>query len=295
LVENFKNIEKEILEYCYSKILSLEDYYHNFTIEELKENNRFNEINKNKILYSIDQLAKTNYIKIKKLPRTSKFRVSLDGILFLERFYLKDQQIFISLIVNVLEFLKKIEAGTIQLYPGEGNWVGLYPTSEFLDIIDQTEEKEHKKLEFIIHEIEGFQIEESFVYNNSFGFAGNKLVFFSTLLLTAKGRKFLNYYQKLRNLFPNLHDKFAKEIILEEYNEIEYLRKREKWKDAFIKMGSILEFLITNYIEENELDKDEDKKSKKSLLTWNHAITLELALLIIGPIITSEFIYLHAF
>ncbi len=88
------------------------------------------------------------------------------------------------------------------------------------------------------------------------------MVFFRTALLTTKGREFLNYYQKLRYLFTTLHDKFAKEIILEEYNEIEYLRKREKWRDAFIKMGSILEYLITNYIDENKLDKDKNGKPK---------------------------------
>lgn len=51
-----------------------------------------------------------------------------------------------------------------------------------------------------------------------------------------------------------------KKLFLKNINEIEYLRKKEKWKDAFIKMGSILEFLITNYIEENKLDKNEEGK-----------------------------------
>jgi len=81
--------------------------------------------------------------------------------------------------------------------------------------------------------------------------------------LKKKGEEFLNYQLNLMNLFTNIKDDFAKEIILEEYNEIEYLRKREKWRDAFIKMGSILEYLITNYIEENELDKDKNGKPKK--------------------------------
>ena len=263
MAETFKNLEKEILEYCYSTIISLEDYYHNLTIEELKEDKRFNEINENEIFYWIDQLKKINFIEITTLPRTFYFRISLEGILFLESFYIKEEQIFISLTVDLLDFLKKVEDQSIELYSGEGNQVGSFPISEFLDIIGRTDEKEQRMLTFIINEFTRFQKGENYVYFNSFGLAGNNLVFYRTVLLTAKGREFLSYHQKFKKLFPTLHDKFAKEVILEEYNEIEHLRKREKWKDAFIKMGSILEFLITNYIEENNLDKDENGIPKR--------------------------------
>lgn len=263
MTETFKNLEKEILEYCYSTILSSEDYYHYFTIEELKEDNRFNEINENEIFYWIEQLKKINYIEIRTFSNRFDFRISLEGILFLESFYMKGEQIFISLTVDVLNFLKRVENGSIELYPGEGDQVGSILIPEFLDIIGITTKEKQAKLRFVIDEITGYKEGENYIYLNSFVPAGRRLVFFRTSLLTAKGRVFLIYYQKLRNLFPTLHDKFAKEIILEEYNGIEHLRKREKWKDAFIKMGSILEFLITNYIEENNLDKDKNGKSKK--------------------------------
>lgn len=255
MVEPFRNIEREILEYCYSTIICLEDYYHEFTIDELKKDKRFKGINENKIFYCIDQLNKAYYIESPTLPRKSYFNISLDGILFLERFYLKEQQIFIPLTVNTLDFLKNIEDGIITLNPGEGYQIGSFLISKFLKNLEITDRAEEIKLNFVIDEISKFRKEENYTYSNSFGSAGNKLVFFSTLLLTPKGRKFLSYHQKLKKLFSTLHDKFAKEIILEEYNEIEHLRKREKWKDAFIKMESILEFLITNYIEENNLDK----------------------------------------
>ncbi len=263
MAETFKNLEKEILEYCYLTILSLEDYYHNFTIEELKEDNRFNEIHENEIFYWIDQLKKISYIEIRTFSNKFNFCISLEGILFLERFYMKDEQIFISITVDVLNFLKKVQDRTIELYPGKGNQIGSISIPEFLEFIGITEKEKHGKLEFVINEITGLKEGENYVNFNSFGNAGKRLVFFRTSLLTAKGRSFLKYYQKLRNLFPTLHDKFAKEIILEEYNEIEYLRKREKWRDAFIKMGSILEYLIINYIEENKLDKDKNGKPKK--------------------------------
>ena len=48
---------------------------------------------------------------------------------------MKGEQIFISLTVGVLNFLKKVEDRTIELYPGDGNQIGSIPILEFLDII----------------------------------------------------------------------------------------------------------------------------------------------------------------
>ncbi|MFX1329120.1 MAG: hypothetical protein ACFE91_13415 [Promethearchaeota archaeon] len=255
MIDQFENIEKEILEYCYLTILSLGDYYHNFTINELKNDNKFKEINENKILYNIEQLNEANYIKIRPLPRKFDFRITLEGILFLERFYIREKQIFITITVDVLDFLKRVEDKVIKLDSGEGEQVGTFPFLDFLDNIGRTE-KEQNKLLFVIREISNFSKGEDFVYYNTFGGGKEKLRFFSTLLLTRKGRKFLNYYKKLRNLFQTIKDDYAREIILEEYNDIEYLRKREKWKDAIIKMGTIIEYLITHYIREKKLDKE---------------------------------------
>lgn len=265
MVNTFINLEKQILEYCYSAINSFEDYYHNFTIEEIKENIRFNGINENEIHYWIEQLSKANYIDIRTLRDTFDFQISLEGLLFLEKYYMKEQQEFISLTVNVLNFLKRVENGKIKLSPGDGNQVGSFPIPEFLNIIECSEEAKQKKLEFVVNEISGrtFRKGESFIYSNSFGFGGNELIFFRTLLLTSKGRAFLSYHQKFKNLFNSITDEFAKEILLDEYSEVENLRKRERWKDAIIKIGTILEYLITNYIEENNLDKDENGNLRK--------------------------------
>ncbi|KKK60296.1 hypothetical protein LCGC14_3025790, partial [marine sediment metagenome] len=251
MIDTFNNLEKEILEYCYSTILYLGDYYHNFTIEELLEDRRFEGILENEIQYWIEQLISVNHITVRTFLDKWDFQISLEGLLFLEKFYMKENQEFISFTIDVLDFLKKVENKIIKLDPEEGAQVGSFPIPEFLNILECIEEVEQKKLEFVIHEISGrtFHKGGSFVYSNSFGFGGKKLIFFRTLLLTSKGRKFLSYHQKLKNLFNSLNDEFAKEVILDEYNEVENLRKREKWKDAIIKIGTILEYLITNYIE----------------------------------------------
>lgn len=265
MVNIFINLEKEILEYCYSTIISLEDYYHNFTIVEINENIRFNGINVNEIHYWIEQLVKANYIDVRRFQYKFDFQITLEGLLFLEKYYMKEQQEFISLTVKVLDFLKRVENGKIKLGPGVGNQVGFFPIPEFLNIIECSEEAEQKKLSFVINEISGRTLPkgESFIYSNSFGLGGDKLIFFRTLLFTAKGREFLSYHQKFKNLFNPITDEFAKEILLDEYNEVENLRKRERWKDSIIKIGTILEYLITNYIEENNLDKDENGNLRK--------------------------------
>lgn len=252
------NLEKEILEYCYLTILASEEYFLNFYIEELLGDSRFKDINPNQIIYSLHQLEKADYVEKITLPDTFFFRISLEGIHFLEKTYLKEDQIFLSLTVDVIDFLKKVEEHKIKLYPGEGSQVGTFPIRKFIDEIGRDKEVEMKKLNFIIRSLSTYEESKSFIYHESFATSGHDLIFFNTLLLTIKGRKFLNYYQKLTNLFQSIKDDFAKEILLEEYNEIEYLRKREKWKDAVVKMGTILEYLITNYFIENGLDKKFD-------------------------------------
>lgn len=263
MTEHFENIEKEILEYCYLTVLSLGDYYHNFTIEELKEDDRFNKINENEILYNIYQLNEAEYIKIRSSPKRFSFRITLEGIIFLERFYLREKQIFINITVEVLNFLKKVEDQRIKLEPGEGHQIGTYAIPDFLDNINRKVEEDQSELIFILNEISKISRGERFVYDNTFSYGGEKLRFYHTLLLTKKGRDFLKYYKKLRYLFQNINDGYTREILLEEYSDIEYLRRRNKWKDIIIKMGTILEYLITYYIIENKLDKKKVEILKK--------------------------------
>lgn len=265
MINTLENLEKEILEYCYYTILKSKDYFHNFTIEELKEDKKFSTINENELLYWIEQLGTANLISIRSLPRRFDFRMTLDGLIYIEKFFMKNQQNFISFTLDALKFLREVENEKIELYPGKGSQVGSYPILAFLDSIGSPEESELQKLKFVINELSGgiHQKGESFVYWNSFGFAGQKLVFFRTLLLTPKGRAFLNYHLKLKNLFTSIDDEFGKEVLLDEYNEIENLRKRERWKDSFIKMGMILEYLITDYIERHKLEKDKTGERRK--------------------------------
>ncbi len=91
-------------------------------------------------------MKKISYVEIRTFSDKFVFRISLDGILFLENFYVKEEQIFISLTVDVLNFLKKVQDRTIELYPGEGNQIGSIPTPEFLNIIGIIGKEKQAKL-----------------------------------------------------------------------------------------------------------------------------------------------------
>ena len=64
-------------------------------------------------------------------------------------------------------------------------------------------------------------------------------------ILKKKGEEFLNYQLNLINLFINIRNDFEKALLLTEYNDIKLFYGLEKWKEVVIKMGSILEYLVT--------------------------------------------------
>lgn len=135
MTEDFEYIEKEILEYCYSTVLSLNDYYHDFTIKELKEDDRFKKMREKEIFFNIFQLNHANNIEIRSSPKSFSFRLTLEGIIFLERFYLRDKQLFINITVEILDFLKRVEDGIIELESGEGQQVGYFPIPKLFQFL----------------------------------------------------------------------------------------------------------------------------------------------------------------
>ncbi|MFW9877750.1 MAG: hypothetical protein ACFFG0_32075 [Candidatus Thorarchaeota archaeon] len=266
MIKNLRKLDKEILQYLYQEINSSEEYYHNFTIEDIRNNEKFNTIRENEIIFSVEQLNKSGFIKIRPFPQKIDFRISLDGILFIEEQFLIENKIFTSFTIKILNFLKKVQDGIIELNTETNGNYDLFPTKEIFEEIDCQKENEKYKISFILNEIinYSFSDKESLIYTNTLSIGPNEFHFFSKVILTARGRAFLDYHQKLKNLFRSINDNFAKEILLDEYKEIENLRIREKWKDAFIKIASILECLITFYIEQNNLDKDKDGKIIKT-------------------------------
>ncbi len=88
-----------------------------------------------------------------------------------------------------------------------------------------------------------FRKDSPYVYSNFYGvvdsFYFNKKDF---LVLDDKGRKLISL--KTFNKF-NINE----ELVLEEYNQLQLIIHIGIWKDACIKIGSILEYLITKWLE----------------------------------------------
>lgn len=142
--------------------------------------------------------------------------------------------------------------------------------ARFLQIIDETEE-DHLNIADIIEKIieagSNHSSEElnkllhmiiEFVCDvNKAVFAGSST--YSSLIvsnpltaLTDFGKAVLNEYRNMKELFqkPFITNR---NLVIDEYNNLKILIENRLWKDACIKMGSILEYLLTRWIESKNI------------------------------------------
>lgn len=55
-----------------------------------------------------------------------------------------------------------------------------------------------------------------------------------------------------------------RDMILKEYNSLQFLKKAQLWKDACIKMGAILEYLLTKWLESKNITQINHSRIKKT-------------------------------
>jgi len=165
---------------------------------------------------------------------------------------------FTNLSVKLLALLKKVEQDQISLEPGKENQIGIIPVKKLYELLEIVEGEQ--KIRYIIHEMSDFTgikfiKRDICIYSSKEGliFYGHEFL----PLLTMEGRNFLEYQLKLNDLFKNLSDNYGREILLQEYENIKLLIEHEKWMDATIKIGSILEYAITDYFRKRRDEDDE--------------------------------------
>ena len=248
-----KNYQELILKYIYNNFTK----HQNNGVPFLDITKEFKSLNPREIKYWLNILEKKQFIRIiggiNQNPSDLQIKVKLEGLMHYEKFYSKNQDYFTSLAIDILHLYRKIEKEEIDLDPGSGNQVGTLPFSKLFKFINRSEQ-ELNNIKYVIHEIDK--------YSNNIGWAGKGLILFSEIepFVTEDGREFLEYQLKLQILFQNITDDYGKKIILEEYKDIKNLLLFKKWKDIAIKMGSILEYLITEYFS-NCLEKDKNFES----------------------------------
>lgn len=72
-------------------------------------------------------------------------------------------------------------------------------------------------------------------------------------LLTPNGRAFLEGWRYENELFVKMIDPTQKRILLEEYNELQKDIQQGSWKNACIKIGVILEYLLIKWLQNKDL------------------------------------------
>jgi hypothetical protein len=84
-------------------------------------------------------------------------------------------------------------------------------------------------------------------------------------LLTPKGREYFEKWRSKEELFTKVTDSVQKDMILEEFELLQNLIQQGAWKDACVKMGSALEYLLTIW--------HINKGITPSMITKNEAVT----------------------
>ncbi|HEC36709.1 hypothetical protein LCGC14_0517720 [marine sediment metagenome] len=243
---------KVILEYCYNNFLKSFNYYElnipsNFYINftSFEEGLLHSKIDKKDFYFSLEQLTSKEHIKSTyQFGRIERIYLTLKGVFFYEKQFLIGEKIITKLITRVLEFIKKID-------DDETHFEKKIEIEEFLEIANLEDTGDNKnRLFWTLSIIQGdFVLENSIFYIHRDFYSDQERYFkFTNLnrrILKKKGEEFLNYQLNLINLFINIRNDFEKALLLTEYNDIKLFYGLEKWKEVVIKMGSILEYLVT--------------------------------------------------
>ncbi len=243
---------KIILEYCYNNFLKSFYYYglnfpsnFNISFSSFEADLSLDKTDKKDFYFSLEQVASKGYIKpIYEYGQIRTIFMTLKGVFFYEERSLHGEKIMTKLIIRVLELVKKID-------DEETASEKVIEFDKLMEIVKLEINNENKsRLFWTLSIIQGdFVLENSIFYTHR-DFLSNRKRYFKFInlnrrILKKKGEEFLNYKLNLVNLFTIIEDDFEKALLLNEYNDIKLFYSLEKWKEVVIKMGSILEYLIT--------------------------------------------------
>lgn len=170
--------------------------------------------------------------------------ITFQGISYYEEKYLKPNYYFLKAIKIILEFLEKLENGE---YTDNS-----IPNSEIIDELEKEGiNMNNKEFYHFLITLE----HNTFLFKNigPFGMqTQDKISKYSNskTILTPTARKFLNGWRYESKLFENITNPLRKKILLE---ELQRCIQQGSWKDACIKIGGILEYLLTIWLEDKSI------------------------------------------
>lgn len=184
-----------------------------------------------------DRLMEENFVKYHQLMLSITFR----GISYYEKKYLHPNYYYLKAIKIFLEFLERLENGEYLEY--------FIPKKEVLaELKKEGIELDNKELYQFLTEL--MLNTDFFQHIGPSGIHRQDRIqpyFTNRPLLTPKGRKYLKSWRIKNELFTKVTDNTQKEIILEEFVLLQKLIEQGAWKDACVKMGSMLEYLLNTW------------------------------------------------
>ena len=241
--------QKELIEYFYTNIRSSKNPWKEFPFRKIKL--EFSKIHTVDLMFYLDQLYNENLIDKRWYPHKNDhiFLVKLKGVLLWEEKYSTVDDYYGNLMYNMLKLLRDVELEKIKLFPGRGQQWGILSPDGFFKITQITT-TQLNDARFIIHDM-GIE----YIRRDACGFTKDGMIFFGQgkPILLSDGRNILNGKTKLMNLFQTIKNPRAKNILIQEYKDISFLKQHKKWKDVAIKMGSILDYLLYNFFDQNKI------------------------------------------
>ena len=235
-------MEKEILEYLYNNF-DLGDTWDEY-LKDLVTSKEFQGKTKKNVRFFLNKMESDGFLKTREFAGDLIINATLRGFLHYEENYLPKNMIFTDLLIKFLRFVQEIDEDKIKLYPGKGNQIGTFPLLEFYKLhnIDTSYEK---KMLFI-----RLESQKNYV-RDSIGYAKSGLTFFGedNPFLTYEGSLFVDKHKSPYTAKFITNQK----MILKENKELYTLIENKLWKDACVKMGSILEYILTKWIESKKI------------------------------------------
>ncbi len=267
--------ENLILGAIYSNLQDVSKLYE-VSLHKLKKHPDLKNLPHSELFSSLELLKDKSYLSYKESIEKKDdliISISIEGILSYENIHLNLNE-FTELTYKFLKTVDEIEKKMIKLEPGKDQQLGKISFESFLKYAS-IDLKNKIKINFIRNKADGiFSRKIGWTNRDGLIFYGNRFVF-----LTPKGRVFLEFQKKLKNLFNKVTSTFAKRVLLQEYQDMNFLIKHNKWKDVLIKMGIIIEYLITDYFEKSGIGRDQYGKPKEYEITDNSGKLRKIRLL----------------
>lgn len=230
-------MEQEIIKFLYDNFDVGDEF--NQKLNTLMNTDPFENKTKVEIRFYLRKMESDGLISTFKVMNDEFIQPKLKGFLEYERDINSSDKIFTMLLIKFIKFAKDIDDGKIKLNQGTGNQIGTYPYSKFLNRLKINKSQE-KKMMFVRNESQKKYI------RNGIGYAHKDLIFFGEEepFLTYSGQIFLDRHHP----FFKSHFITNLSLIRKEDDELRILVENNLWKDCCIKIGSILEYILTMWI-----------------------------------------------